>query len=596
MRTGLTLKHRGLEPSQPLCLPLPVHIRAGGERGDRAVRHGGGELTDALGAAVARRKHAGGRSRHILVRDDIASLVGLNGGAERVVLRLLANGDEQAADIERRLGGGRGIFQQQPRKRFPAPQRFHDGVGVKDHVCAPAQQLDEPRFSAESLAAVNQVYGAAIGREQQRILQGGVAAAGDRDVRARKERPVADRAVGNAGAGQAFLVFKAEAAVAHAGRNNDAAAENRVPVVRRNAQTSVSLPFESGDGFKIRLRAEIQNLRQQPVGQFPSADLRKSRIIFHAGRKRNLSAVAAAFEQQRAFSGPAGIQRRRQAGRTGADDNDVVQPAALRSDARPQKVLDAGDTGVFDRAVFRDGDQRRSLLDAVLPRQLGVLSRVELGIRDLRVFQKHLRNLAVRTGLGRKEQVLRLGVWRAGGAFVRFLLLLRGGALTAELGVRDVVDGALLEFLRFAVVPVLDGAVVTGDSAVYLRLLAAVRAFVDLAGEISVVFADRIGRRQRVVGQRIVLRDLAHERGGGAPVGQLFAEESVEHRAGGVERLQLVLDVERLKDILGKADRQMRAVGIIGSRVRLGGGDDVGIARAVVLGETVRRGFRRSGL
>ena len=63
----------------------------------------------------------------------------------------------------------------------------------------------------------------------------------------------------------------------------------------------------------------------------------------------------------------------------------------------------------------------------------------------------------------------------------------------------------------------------------------------------------------------------------------------MEDRTGGVERLELVLDVERREDVLGESDGQVRRVGVVGSSAVAGSRDDVGEARDVVLCEAVRR-------
>ena len=116
-----------------------------------------------------------------------------------------------------------------------------------------------------------------------------------------------------------------------------------------------------------------------------------------------------------------------------------------------------------------------------------------------------------------------------------------------------------------------------------------------LACQIAVVGADGVGGGDGVVGQLVVLRDLAHQRGGGLPAGQLFAQEGVEHRAAGVQRLELVLHIQRREDILRIAHRQVAGVGVVG-RCALVGGDDIGIALLVVLGQTVGGGLGGGGL
>ena len=55
------------------------------------------------------------------------------------------------------------------------------------------------------------------------------------------------------------------------------------------------------------------------------------------------------------------------------------------------------------------------------------------------------------------------------------------------------------ELLTLAVIPILYRAVVTGDTAVDLGLSAAVRADCLLPGKVTVICADGIGGRQRVI-------------------------------------------------------------------------------------------------
>lgn len=160
-----------------------------------------------------------------------------------------------------------------------------------------------------------------------------------------------------------------------------------------------------------------------------------------------------------------------------------------------------------------------------------------------------------------------------------------------EVAVADVVLLAVLELLHLAVVPVLHGTVVAGDAAPDLGVLAALGAGEVLAGNVAVVVADGVRRAHRVVRQLVVLGDLAHEVCRGLPARQLLAEEGVEDGAGGVARLEIVLNVERGEDIVGVADRQVRAVGVVRGAARLRRGDDVGIELNIVLRETVGGGL-----
>ena len=83
-----------------------------------------------------------------------------------------------------------------------------------------AHLLDQDRLRAVVVAAVDQVDLAPVAGQEGALLDGRVAAADDRDVRALEEGAVADRAVGDALAGQLLLAGDAELARLAAGRDD----------------------------------------------------------------------------------------------------------------------------------------------------------------------------------------------------------------------------------------------------------------------------------------------------------------------------------------------------------------------------------------
>src|SRR5699024_6674800 len=133
----------------------------------------------------------------------------------------------------------------------------------------------------------------------------------------------------------------------------------------------------------------------------------------------------------------------------------------------------------------------------------------------------------------------------------------------------DVVLAALLVLLGLACVPVLNGAIVTGNSAVYLGRLSALGADKLLSAEVSVVLAHRVCGRNGVVGESVVFGNLANKRCGSFPARHLLAEECMEHRARGVKRLKLVLNVKRSEYVVGVADGKVAAVCVVRSSARL---------------------------
>src|SRR5699024_8639224 len=129
----------------------------------------------------------------------------------------------------------------------------------------------------------------------------------------------------------------------------------------------------------------------------------------------------------------------------------------------------------------------------------------------------------------------------------------------------------------------------------HLGGLAAVGAGELLPGQVSVVGAHRVGGGNGVVGQLVMFRDFAHQGGGRLPAGQFLPQEGVEHRAGGVEHLELVLHVQGGEQVVGAPHGQMGGVGVVGGAVVVGGADE-GVFLLVVLGKAVGGGLCRGGL
>ena len=131
------------------------------------------------------------------------------------------------------------------------------------------------------------------------------------------------------------------------------------------------------------------------------------------------------------------------------------------------------------------------------------------------------------------------------------------------LRVRDVVHFALFELCAFTVVPVLNGAIVTGDTAVNFRLSATDGASVLFPFEVAVFLADGIGRGERIVGQFVVFCNLSHEICRRLPTVEALTEECVEDRTRSVEGLEFVLNVESGEDIARVSDGKVRTVGVV---------------------------------
>ena len=209
------------------------------------------------------------------------------------------------------------------------------------------------------------------------------------------------------------------------------------------------------------------------------------------------------------------------------------------------KLLDCTGAGVELTVCDKGG----RLMDAQLCSKLRSVLCQNLFVEDAGIVQHLDGDTAVGAGGGGKEQ----GLFAVNAALFFGLCFLFCGVGSGA--VTQVILFALLIFLRLTHVPVLHGAVVAGNAAIDLRGLTAVGAGEMLAFQVAVALTDGVGGGQGVVGQAVVFCNLAHQRGGRLPRGQLLAQEGVEDGAGGVEGLQVILNIQRGKNVVGETDR-----------------------------------------
>ena len=151
----------------------------------------------------------------------------------------------------------------------------------------------------------------------------------------------------------------------------------------------------------------------------------------------------------------------------------------------------------------------------------------------------------------------------------------------------DIVDLSVLVLLGLTVVPVLDRAVISRDTAVNLRLCSADRACKLLSCQISVFAAYGIGRRHRVVRQLVVFGDLAYQICCSLPVGKFLSQKGMEYCSGGVQSLQFVLNIQSRKHVFRKAHRKVGRIRIIWRSIHVCG-DDVRVFLPVMLCKPIR--------
>lgn len=252
-------------------------------------------------------------------------------------------------------------------------------------------------------------------------------------------------------------------------------------------------------------------------------------------------------------------------------------------------------------------EERRSFFDAEGKSLIFVVLRVDDGVGDACFVEHRFCHFAVGASLcGEYQKTFVIALLAASALFLRFVFLhhldVASSLVVANelfhlfaviLRVCDIVHFALFKFRALTVVPVLNGTIVACDTTVNFRLLSAYGAGVLLAFEIAVLLANGVGRRERIVGQFVVFGNLSHKVCRSLPAVKALTEERVEHRAGRIESLQLVLDVESGEDVARVSDGKVRTVGVVGHVVHIACADDVGISFSVVFCKTIGSGFCR---
>src|SRR3990170_3139255 len=116
-----------------------------------------------------------------------------------------------------------------------------------------------------------------------------------------------------------------------------------------------------------------------------------------------------------------------------------------------------------------------------------------------------------------------------------------------------------------------------------------------LSRQIAMFWADGEGRRDGQIRDAVTLQRPPHQLPADGRAGHRLPHVEVEDRAAGVFALQLLLEFQRLKRVVGVADRQLRRISVVGG-VRRTGLYDIRVTFAVLFGKAVRGPFRRGGL
>ena len=166
-------------------------------------------------------------------------------------------------------------------------------------------------------------------RQERRLLHRGVAAADHGDRMVLEEEAVAGGAGRDAASEQVLLAVEAEVAVGGTGGDDDglglvdgAVVERHDLRIGRQVDRDRVVDDEAGtEALRLRLHVIHQLGSHDPLGE-------PGEVLDLGGRHQRAAGGDRTLDDERLELGPRGVERRRVAGRTGTDDDDLLDRAS----------------------------------------------------------------------------------------------------------------------------------------------------------------------------------------------------------------------------------------------------------------------------
>ncbi|MNS87600.1 hypothetical protein D3C72_1215480 [compost metagenome] len=277
------------------------------------------------GGEYARRAGGGGHAFQARLGLDVA-VVHVQLAFEDARVRLVADGDEDAMHGERFDLAVDGRLDVQTRHAAFVARHFVQSVVIFQHNLAfgnlGVQAVDQNRFRAELVAAMDQRDFIGDVRQVQRFFDGCVAAADNGHFLVAVEEAVAGGAGGNALAGEGFLGRQAEVLGGGAGGDDQGVARVFVAVALQADRFFIE--ERRVDVVKHDFCIEALGVLQQALHQVRALHAhRVARPVFHVGGGHQLAALFHAGHQHRVQVGAGGVDGGAVAGWAGAEDQNA---------------------------------------------------------------------------------------------------------------------------------------------------------------------------------------------------------------------------------------------------------------------------------
>ena len=248
----------------------------------------------------------------------------LDQSLEQFVVRRLPNEDEHRRDGQLGDLARLHVLQRDARHLLVAFDALDHGVPGEGEPRVRARPVLEDLARLERVAAVDEVDLARVPRDEEALVERGIAAAHDRDLDVLEERSVAGGAVAHALARQFRLAGHAEVVVLRPS-GHDHRTREVLLAGGRDPKAAVLCAFERGRAFVDELRPELLRLLEDVLGEVEAVHaLGKARVILHEVGRRNLTARDHAFEDDGGTASAGAIDGGGQPGAAAANDRDIT--------------------------------------------------------------------------------------------------------------------------------------------------------------------------------------------------------------------------------------------------------------------------------
>src|SRR2546426_2729546 len=262
-----------------VLLGLELLDRVDDRRG--GIANGGRDLPGQLRADVAGRVDTGQTGLHRRVGHEEAEWIVLHvvSMIEKLHVRLEADEDEDPGDRQRPGPSGHHVFQGDLLHLALFTFDFgHDAIGDQLDLRILARRLHQNRLGAKLLAPVDDVDLARVARQEDALLQGGVAAADHRDHLFLEEGAVTDGALRHAAALELTLAGNAQF-LRLAARRQDYEIGHILAVLRLDDFLIAVLP-DGGDTGRLQVDAEFDRLLSPSLRQLGARDVIEPGVVF----------------------------------------------------------------------------------------------------------------------------------------------------------------------------------------------------------------------------------------------------------------------------------------------------------------------------